>query len=106
MSEQHSNDVERRKPDWWRLEPAITETGPFGGMQVGARSEVTLHHIVETTVEVSHNTDRAVDEARLRMEYKLGDVVDEYDHVDSEIETITPIYEDQRAGRELMAREY
>lgn len=105
-SKKEEEEMQRRKPDWWRLEPAITEPGPLGGMQVGARSRVTLHHVVETTVEVSHNTDRAEDEARLRMEHKLGDVVDEYDLVDSDIETIKPIYEDQHAGQELLSREF
>jgi hypothetical protein len=91
-----------------------TQTGgarPFGvalvvgGMEVGARSKVTLHHVVETTIEVSHLPNRATDEARLWMEHELGDVVDDYEYIKSDVERITSIYEDQRAGRRLMELE-
>jgi len=96
------SSAERRKPDWWRLEPAITEPGPFGGMEVGARSTVTLHHVVETTIEVSHLLNRAEDEARLWIDHQLSEVVDDYEFIQSEVETVAPIYEDQRAGRRLL----
>lgn len=93
---------ERRKPDWWALEPAITK-GNYGA-EVGYRSEVTNHYIVEVTREISHRHHRAEKELGLRVEHKLAEVVDEYDRVHSDIERIKPIYGDTLAGRRLINR--
>jgi len=96
---------ERRKPDWWRLKPAITVASALKGRKVGSRSRVTLHHVVETTVEINHLQDQAVDEARLRMEHKLGEVVDDYEFVEKNVNEIKPLYDDQFAGKKLIQRE-
>lgn len=96
---------ERRKPDWWKLKPAITAASALKGRKVGSRSRVTLHHVVETTVEINHLQDQAVDEARLRMEHKLGKVVDDYEFVEKDIEEIKPLYDDQFAGKRLLKQE-
>lgn len=95
--------VERRRPDWWALEPAVSRADRQA-MRVGFRSRVTNHYTVEITGDVNHLPHKASDELGLRVEHLLADVVDDYELVHSETEELEPIYEDTLAGRRLLTQ--
>ena len=98
---QDGDDVERRRPDWWALEPCVQRRDTVS-YEVGHHSEVTNHYVVEVTREINHPPNMAAEELGLRVDHKLAEVVDDYERVHTDIDRIAPLYDDTLAGRRLV----
>ena len=102
MTDRSGDEIERRRPDWWALEPCVHRRDE-PAYEVGHHSEVTNHYVVEITREINHGPHNAADELGLRVEHKLNEVVDEYELVHTDVHRIAPIYDDTLAGQRLIA---